>query len=253
MHRALPGTAAALAIALLTAPASAADLAYPAPQPVLPPPAPAYSWTGLYVGGYVGYGQAKVKNVDTPLASGYLTYGEMWDSGGMKGTAWFGGVQAGYNYQFANNVVLGGEADLVIGSFRKTYGFGYTAYAPGIANAYAGEIRAKVDAFGTIRARLGYAFDRLMPYVTGGAAWANAKVSASGSINGIPVYSDSVSDTYWGWSAGAGVEYALSSNWSVRAEYIYADFGSPDLGRAYRSQDHDFSIQAARLGVNYKF
>jgi len=102
-------------------------------------------------------------------------------------------------------------------------------------------VSSKLDYFGTVRARLGYAFDRVLPYVTGGLAWGNNKITA----NGV-----SQSNTSTGWTAGAGVEYALTNNWTARAEYLYMDLGKSGFQAV---GDAGLTASTARLGVNYKF
>lgn len=131
----------ALALALFTQTAGAADLPRrpaPAPQPSYLAPVPVYNWTGLYVGGHVGYGWATV-SVDAANAS-------------VDGDGWFGGGQIGYNWQAMGSPwVWGLEAD---------------------ASFFSGDI----NWFGTGRARAGYANGPWLTYVTGGVAWANTDV-----------------------------------------------------------------------------
>ncbi|MBS7540633.1 outer membrane protein [Ancylobacter lacus] len=253
MFRKMLSSAIALA-SLASAPALAADLAYPTKAPAYAPAVPVFTWTGFYLGGNVGWGWTGVDNVAPFYAPGYASYGGGWSQGGLDGDGWFGGFQAGYNYQFANNVVLGAEADVQFADISKTYSFGYSAISSnGDYDSYASSITAKIDSFGTIRARLGYAVDHLLPYVTGGFAWANAKVSGNGTVDGGNWYSESNSDTYWGWSIGAGAEYAVTDNWTIKAEYIYSDLGATNFNEMFSSNDLDFSIQTLKVGVNYKF
>ncbi|WP_029005647.1 outer membrane protein [Azorhizobium doebereinerae] len=202
-----------LASALLAAPAMAADLARaPTPAPAIVTAAPpAFSWTGFYIGANAGYAWGS----GTGAA----------DANGLNPDGWLGGGQVGYNYQFQNNMLVGLEADVQgsdIGSSN-------------------GALSSKLDYFGTVRARLGYAFDRVLPYVTGGFAWGNNKISTPGI---------SESNTLTGWTAGAGVEYALTNNWTARAEYLYTDLGK---GNYNAIGEAGVNASTARLGVNYKF
>jgi outer membrane immunogenic protein len=104
-----------------------------------------------------------------------------------------------------------------------------------------GGTEVKLPWFATVRGRIGYAgWGSLMPYITGGAAIAKLEVDTG-------VAKDS--DTRVGWTIGAGVEYALFSNWSVKLEYLYADLGTFDIG----GTDVDFNTHIVRAGLNYRF
>lgn len=224
--------AGTLAVVGLLPAAQAADLAkaYPVKAPVV---VPVFSWTGLYVGVNVG-------GAWTSSTSSYDLYPFAYLPGAsMSPDGWFGGIQAGYNYQFSNNVVLGVEADVQIADISDTV----ADTAGGPPNT----LTAKSQSFGTIRARLGYAFDRVLPYITGGAAWANSKIEATDG----PLED---SATAWGWTIGGGVEYALTNNWTVRAEYLYSDLGSVTYfeGQPWQSTASSTS-NLVRAAVNYKF
>ncbi|OYW31626.1 MAG: porin, partial [Azorhizobium sp. 12-66-6] len=202
----------ALLGALLAGPALAADLsAAPASYPVKAAAAapPVFSWTGFYIGGNAGYAWGNGK--------------EAANLDGLEPDGWFAGGQVGYNFQLVNNVLIGLEADFQGGDIS------------GGANG----LDSKLDYFGTVRARLGYAFDRVLPYVTGGLAYGK---------NTISDYAWSESNTHVGWVAGAGVEYAITNNWTARAEYMYVDLGS----KTYDTIGSDAGVagSTARLGVN---
>jgi outer membrane immunogenic protein len=217
----------------------AADLAVPvepAPEPVA-----AFSWTGLYLGGHVGYGWGEFSSDPT-------------DSyGGMKPDGWVGGGQAGFNYQFGNRLVLGIEADASFGSLKDDVSLAMGEPQEGLFElGYA----TRIDAFGTVRGRAGYAFDRFLPYVTGGLAWARADLDFSNRISGdgVTLLHNTASDkqTFTGWTLGAGLEYALTDSITAKAEYLYGDLGSQDfdLGTPIRA---DLTLQTVRFGLNYKF
>jgi outer membrane immunogenic protein len=247
-----------VACAALAAPAFAADLSYPVKAPVVAV-IPAFSWTGLYVGGNGGYGWGEGS---APWDSYLGYYYAGWDPyayrGGSDPEGGFGGLQIGYNYQFSNNVVLGVEADFEFGSLKDTLNYNVSNTFGGGFEQDIGSIETKIEAFGTVRARLGYAFDRFLPYVTGGVAWGNVKVSEewSTSFNGIydPFLSGaaSVSDTRWGWTLGGGAEYAFTDNWTVKAEYLYADLGDIDWDSDAGTRI-DVKLQTVKVGINYKF
>lgn len=229
LKRALLGVSA---LALLAGSASAADLSTRYPVKAAVVPMPMFSWTGFYIGGNVGWGWAS-NSFD--YTTGGLTYG--YDVGSSNGV--FGGLQAGYNFQFANNVVLGLEADLEFADIGQSQ---WLIGGPVGGNM----VSTSVDTYGTIRGRVGYAMDRFLPYFTGGAAWANTSFTGPWGLNG--------DSTRWGWTIGGGAEYAITNNWTVKAEYLYLDYGSKDLG--YPNTDvasSNLTMNTVKAGVNYKF
>jgi outer membrane immunogenic protein len=207
--------ASLIALSAAAGPAAAADISqdsYTPPPDVTYNPAPAFSWTGLYLGGLVGYGWGSVDTDTTSFdADGFL-----------------GGVYTGYNYQFPNNVVVGIEGDV---TYHDQDGSG------------GGGVSASTDWNGTLRPRIGYAFDRFMPYITGGLAVGNVEASEPG---------DSDSAAAVGWTAGAGVETAITDNVTARVEYRYTDLGSngPSLATA---GDVDVSSHSVMVGLGFKF
>ena len=198
--------------------ASAADLPSrkgPIAAPVYIPPV--FTWTGFYVGGNAGYGWG---NVNT---NGFANVGDV--------DGFVGGGQIGYNYQMGQ-FVLGLEADIQGADLSSGSNLGL--------------VRVKTDYFGTVRARVGVAFDRFMPYVTGGWAYGNVKTS----IPGIGFSSDK-SHT-GGWVIGGGLEYAVTNNLIAGVEYLYVDLGDKSiLTGAGTKVGTDFSVVRARL--SYKF
>ncbi|QFR32891.1 outer membrane protein [Ancylobacter sp. TS-1] len=206
------------AVALLAAaPAFAADL--PQPYPTKAPAAviaePVFTWTGFYLGANAGYAWGSGEGAASTL--------------GINPDGFLGGGQIGVNYQFDNNIVLGAEADFQGSDIKDSSIYGY---------------ESKLDYFGTVRARLGYAMGNVLPYVTGGLAWGHHEVSD----NLLGLSSDK---TLVGWTVGGGLEYALTNNWTVKAEYLYMD-----LGDDYYDSIGDKSGLTAnivRAGVNYKF
>lgn len=101
--------------------------------------------------------------------------------------------------------------------------------------------------FGTARGRLGYATDRFLPYVTGGGAIGSLKISSSSGA--------SETNTPIGWTVGAGLEYALDSNWTVKVDYLYTQFGSTTCTAATCGVDTDYNVKfsTVRGGFNYRF
>jgi outer membrane immunogenic protein len=217
----------------------AADLAVPI-EPA-PEPAAAFSWTGLYLGGHAGYGWGDFATVPTDAYDG------------QKPDGWVGGGQAGFNYQFDNRLVLGIEADVSFGSLKDDIAVALGDPQEGLFEL---GYTTRIDALGTVRARAGYAFDRFLPYVTGGLAWARAELDFSNriTVDGVPLIHNTASDkqTFTGWTVGAGLEYALTENITAKAEYLYSDLGSQDfdLGTPIRA---DLTLQTVKFGLNYKF
>lgn len=254
---------ALLAMTVLSGQAFAADAIVSAPEPA-PVEYSAFSWTGGYLGAHAGYGWGHtqdINNTGSPKKK-------------MKGG--FGGLQAGYNWQFDNNVVLGAEADVSFGKIKKNWSDMAEGTDLWSANStYYTE--DKIGTHGTVRARLGYAVDRFLPYVTGGLAWADTKntLGCSGikPINpnagnctgkvGKPMFETSESKTRIGYTVGAGLEYAVTDNWTIKGEYIYSNFGKknvtltdPNLSGAdlvKNERRFKTDLSEVRIGVNYKF
>jgi len=228
----------AVAASALCAPALAADLPPPAaPPPQAPaaylPPPPAFSWTGFYVGLNAGYAFGQ-SNWTSPLGS----------------TGWFNvngalaGGTIGGNYQIGQ-LVVGAEGDFDWQNVRGAL-LGGNCTLPG---ALAASCASASNWVGTFRARLGYAFDRVLLYATGGGAFANIKAS----LNALPW----ASSTELGFSSGFGVEVAMTDNWTAKAEYIAVGFQQPSCGLANCFAAPAVSVKfyesMARAGVNYKF
>ena len=276
-HQCLLGSLAFVALAAGGA-ASAADL--PARQAFKAPavaPEPTYNWGGFYVGGNAGYAWGSSDAVTT--ADGVGTYFanssppaiNALGSGTIHSNGFAGGVEAGYNWQ-AGSWVAGVESDF--GAFdlngSRTATGVYPCCAP---STFTINQQVSTDWLFTARGRLGWVWNNVLFYGTGGVAVTDLKYTNSFSDNfagvffGLPAFNaaegGSVSQTKVGWVAGGGVETALSGNWSVKAEYLYIDFGSisstgtltafQGLSTAPFSHSTNLSAGIARAGVNYKF
>ena len=233
MKRLLLSSAIAAAI---IAPASAADLStrYPVKAPVVAV-VPVFSWTGFYIGANAGFGGDKY-NYDFG-APGF-------GSATANSSGFFAGGQLGYNYQFANNVVLGLETDIQWSGIE-----GDTTLASGgsVAN-----LNSSLDYFGTVRARLGYAFDRFLPYITGGFAYGESKTSIT-TITPTTLTFGEGSGTKTGWTLGGGVEYAFTNNWTFKTEYLYVDLDDSNYGVGAGAVNVDNKFHTVKAGINYKF
>ncbi|MFB9263930.1 carbohydrate porin [Bradyrhizobium erythrophlei] len=234
--RSWKGTAAGLGVGVLALadPASAADL--PLKAPALKS---VYDWTGFYVGGHFGYGDASLGPDTNPLPLQGVFFPH-------SPTGLIGGFQVGYNREFANHLVLGVEADA---SFTSPIDQAALGGAPAPFNT-------ALDYVGTLRGRIGYAFGRWMPYVTGGFAWGHTHININDDpANGSGVIS-SVGHYQPGWTAGLGLEFAISGNWTAKLEYEYVDLARQayDLsGFGLSGVNVDPRIHLAKVGLNYQF
>jgi outer membrane immunogenic protein len=211
--------AGAAVAALAVAPSSAADLGPAAPpQTYVAPPAPAaYDWTGFYVGINGGYGWGDFNN-NAALGLGNA-------GGGLVGGT------LGYNWQFGQ-FVAGLETDIDWADISDS-------------NPATGG-RANLNYLGSVRGRLGYAFDRVLLYGTGGLAYGNTRFRVAG------VGSDD--QTQLGWTIGAGVEYAIWRNLSAKIEYRYTDLGRDTFNLAPGATLRGgYRGSAVLAGINYKF
>jgi len=246
--------AAALSLGLAQA-ASAVDMPAPVKAPVA---APVYNWTGVYIGGNIGYGWGKSDNDFADAVTGFGTVPMGSDTTNVNGV--IGGLQAGYNWQ-TGSFVFGLETDVQL-SGQKGSG---AAICPAASCGPGGTVThtEQLTWFGTARGRLGWAFDRWLIYGTGGLAYGT--VESSGSVNFfVPVrltgpYSDSA--TRVGWVAGAGLEGAITRNWTARVEYLYIDFGTANfssptmfpLAAGAITDSMHLRDNIVRVGLNYRF
>jgi outer membrane immunogenic protein len=186
----------ALVALFAAAPVSAADVPVRQQPLYKAAPAPVFNWTGFYFGGHVGYG-----------------WGDTAVGGDVDG--FLGGVQLGYNWQLSRNWVFGIEGDIS---------------GTDLNNAFP----AHVDYLGTLRARIGYTWDRTMVYGTGGLAWNRASVAG-------------FHDTDTGYALGLGIEWAFAPNWSTKVEYMYYAFDNTSVVPT------DLDISTIKFGLNYRF
>ena len=199
--------------------ASAADIARRrAPPPPAPVVTPVFNWTGFYAGINGGYGWGGSTSFSAPFASSSFD-----TSGGLVGGT------LGYNYQM-NQIVFGVEGDIDASWIKGS------SICGGLT------CETKNSWLGTARGRVGYAFDRFMPYVTGGAAFGDIKNTIT------PI--GSASETRVGWTAGGGLEANLYGPWSAKIEYLYVDLGS---GAPVAGSSADFKTNIVRAGLNYHF
>jgi outer membrane immunogenic protein len=221
--------------------AFAADLPYRGPPPVYPPPPPIFTWSGIYIGGQVGYawGSDPIDEVDT-----VFDHNAFFND---KPNGVIGGAHLGYNLQIGQ-WVAGLEGSVDGTSLHGTR----TSAGPLVVT-----MSTRPDVQGSIRGRVGVAFDRVLIYGTGGAAFSG--ITNNYSL-GFPFFlSESDTKTRTGWTVGGGLEYAVTNNWSIRAEYRYSDFGrSPDfpfssITFGNVSFTHHLTESQVQAGFSYKF
>jgi outer membrane immunogenic protein len=224
-------TAMALAVIDASLPARAADLSQPYYNraPVYAPPA--YSWTGFYVGAHLGGAFSGDSNFNG-LATGNNGNGRF-----------LGGLQAGYDWQFNTNWVVGveGQYSWLSGNVGAVFpgGFLYTNNQRGL---------------GSFTGRVGYTWGPGMVYLKGGYAYSNNNENVT--LAGVPIGFVLTGDHTNGYAVGAGLEYMFAPNWSAKAEYQYYNFGSARFAAptallpagSFTTDDH-----VLKAGVNYRF
>jgi outer membrane immunogenic protein len=262
--------AAALTVATAVA-AQAADLptrkAPPAPVYVPPP----FTWTGFYVGVNAGGIWATGNTTTTFYNAGFpvlsnVNYGRV----GSGASGFIGGGQAGYNFQ-SGAAVFGIETDFDGTSLSKSHStLGSTFYyIPTVADSFTSNASARMNWLGTTRARVGFVAtpdNRLMFYGTGGVAYGGG--SAHASVYDADYgwgWAGSKSDTRVGWTIGAGAEYAITNNVTLKGEYLYYNLGSTNevgvatgsalsaFPNSYLASKVTYEGSIFRAGVNYKF
>ena len=194
--------------------AMAADLSRPsAPAPVYtkaPMIAP-FSWTGIYIGGDVGYGYAQSTGTVADPAGIFASVPYSFNVNGPLAGGFIGG-----NYQMGQ-LVVGAEADWQWANLT-----GNSGSVPGFGGALTAS--STVKSYGSARGRLGYAVDHWLFFGTAGWAWGTWSTSY-GPTAGAVVATDNATSTK-GWTAGAGIEYGFAAGWSGFLEYDYLGFGS---------------------------
>lgn len=211
----------------------------PVKAPAMPVPAAVgYDWSGFHIGAHVGGGWGRKEFFD-PLAAVH--------NGAHHAVGILGGGQIGFSHQVAR-WVMGVEAQVSAANLKG-------------ANVDPTNLRVtistRVDWLGSVAGRLGYASDRTLLFVKAGGAFVHDKHVATGVDPGNASVGIA-NETRWGWIAGGGIEHALASNWSVKMEYNYMDFGTKRLtfniaGAAPAPEDVTQHIHLVKFGINYRF
>jgi len=234
MKKVLLSTVAASALLLVSVNAQAADLP-PQPAAYAAPVVTTYNWTGIYVGlnGGWGWGQQDPLNIITNRFDNF----SVGFSGGVFGGTLGAQIQSGH-------VVLGFESDIDWANLK-----GSSNLNPSVAGGLLGLVSAttNIDWVATVRGRVGYAFDNILLYGTGGVAALGAKTSLSlvpgGAACGAILTGCAGASRQIGAALGGGVEYGFTPNVSVKLEYLYVSAVSLDVS-------HHSEVRA---GLNYRF
>ena len=254
-------------------PALAADLPMKAPPVAVP-----YTWTGCHVGGHIGgawdrtnYSDPGSVNPPFGLVQNFAPPGSAF-SANSEG-AFLGGVQAGCDYQFANHWVIGFGGDISWTDLNSVVNDPFFAGKNGNPVKFS----SRTDDIATITGRVGYAWDKVLFYGKGGAAYAhdkytttnstginNAFVACDGGTGGVGFVGCNTAGTAdrWGWTAGVGIEWAFATNWSAMIEYDHYGFDTKTIAMSVTNNSfavipanlnvsHD--IDAVKVGINYRF
>lgn len=243
----------ALTSLLLAGSAQAADLM------ISEPVAPVYSsssfdWSGFYAGVNLGYGGGTVAHpITVDYDNGQDPAASIGASLDVTGSGFLYGVQGGYNF-LADDFLFGIEGDIQGSSIDGRV----SASIDQDGNSAEIDAGTSVDWLATLRPRIGMVHDDFLVYVTGGLAYAQTTSSANIDINGS---GGSIEQEIprWGYTVGAGIEYALTDNMSFKTEYLYTDLGDEEIIGGPIAEDVDASLGTAiafhtvRAGVNFHF
>jgi len=206
-----------------------------------------YSWTGAYVGANLGsiWSESDMTANHRNFIAITSKYSRSLDSTDVNP-----GFQFGYLYQLKNNFVLGAEGDFTYPATNSTFNI---------------QQKSSYDKFtiqnnvqGSLRLRAGYAINRFLPFITTGVSFAGMNLQYASDITGT--YTSSTSQA--GWVLGAGLEYGVLENLSVRTEYLYTDYGNAmhlniptvsGLTDSNGSAQANMSTHVLRAAVSYRF
>jgi outer membrane immunogenic protein len=245
-----------VAVSLMAVAASGGANAADLPVYTKAPKAPVYNWTGFYIGAEGGAGWGNAQQTD----------GIGFNSGTYQPNGAFVGGTIGYNWQLYSNWVWGLEGDASWADIGATTGgtdptsSGHAVGATGNPLYGCGggvqQCQTKIENIDSVRARVGYAFGYVMPYVTGGLAIATVH-GEEGDVKADGAFGSGTS-TIFGWTAGAGVEAQILPRWTVKLEGLYNDFGNQNIfndtisGKGVVAESVKLTPSLIKIGVNYK-
>jgi outer membrane immunogenic protein len=227
--------------------ARTADLGLPRYTPA---PTPAYGWTGFYVGINGGFGGDEFKYPFTVGAVPALGLGATTGTSTLHSSGFLGGVQAGYNWQVSPAWLIGAETDFDAADIDSS--------ATTSTNTFSGSIGTKLDWFGTVRGRVGVLVTpATLLYGTGGWAYGHATSSANITAFGLGAVA-STGHVRNGWTAGAGLEYAITPSVSFKTEYLFLALGtdviaSGALAGVPFSLSEKTTVHTVKAGLNLRF
>jgi outer membrane immunogenic protein len=221
-----------------------------------------FSWTGFYIGLHAGGGWSDGHATADPFPSP-AAFNLRPGSADFSDSGFIGGMQAGYNLSVGPNWVAGIEVDWSWSDIGSTVNDQMVTFggvpAPGAFMTFSRD----VNWLASVRGRLGYTFDRLLLYFTGGAAWGEFDYSASTpSVPPAGVWATSFSETTNGYVIGGGLEWAFAERWMLRAEYLHYHFSGTNAALASTPvfpgftigyKWDDTSIDVVRAALSYKF
>ena len=212
------------------------------------------TWTGAYVGITGGYGWGSSEFDDgafTFPAPANYNYD-------LKSDGWIVGGVAGYDWQLSNNLVIGIVGDVSWADVSGKVCVDNSGSCSGDSRDSYADV--KIDLFATARARVGYALDNTLLYVTGGAAYASATSTITNVGGEIGYNSISADENIFGWVIGGGAEYKLNRNMSVGIEYLHVDFGgntvhysNADIAPVSIGVETTTTVDLVRGSLNYRF
>lgn len=276
---------------LVATSATAADV-LPYIEPVYT--TPLYDWNGFYVGVNAGYGGGNFEHPfqiigpdengeypdpeepypEEPYPEGpYEATDDLPDPGpgqiilatgsaDVTAGGFLFGVQGGYNWQFDPNFLIGIEGDIQGTNIEGRVSVSITDETGALlmpGDSLDAELGTNLDWFATIRPRIGWVNDRFVVYATGGLAWGQTTSSITATLADSTLIDESITNDRFGWTIGAGIEYALFDNITFKTEYLYTDLGSEqivdlDFGEGYNfAMNSDVKFHVVRAGLNFQF
>lgn len=234
---------------------------------------PVRNWSGLYLGGTAGMAEGRAHtgaSTSDGFTGSYFTSPDpeqIAAESDRKATQsrWAGGLFGGYGRQF-DKLYVGAEASINSLNFDETQTSG-AVYQSNPAGKFSNRLSVKADWQATLRARVGWAQDKWLAYVTGGVAAARLKLDAAFSddfLGAGATGQDANKEIKLGWVLGLGGEYALSDSWTLRAEYLYADYGKVSTSAVVTNpafpafantlqNSVELKTQTLSVGVSYRF
>lgn len=260
----------ALAALLSVSAAQAADMPLKGP----PRAAPVFTWNGCYIGGHAGWARAEhdlstnaYGNINATARTAINNAG----AASISGDGFIGGGQIGCNFHLTSTWVLGVEADFSATDLTSSRDTGEVV-EPVSGRTVRSIDNVGVDWLATLRSRLGVAFGQTLIYVTGGGAIARVDASKNfswdfadgcallGTLNNCHIGSGR--DTVFGWTAGGGIEWAITPQWSIKGEYLFVQLhnvyhvttnNGPVVAGQFASHSVDTQLHIARAGLNFRF